>query len=226
MLLLASALAACSIIVMPAQLTGSDHEPTRALVTAAAAAGATQATSCRVVAPDDVKALLAVEAEWQTCGIDASCLAEVGNALGADRLLSVAASRLRDRWVVEARQLDLGTGALVGHGEREAKLDSSSLRDAAKAAGAAAVAQSPVPAVLGGSGGLLLGAGALTLAASGVLWAAAYQTVTTPEAKGRDKSDAIDVVNALPIAAVVAGCAIVGGGALLVASALTGEEAP
>ncbi len=224
MLILASLVAGCSIVVMPAQLTSSDSASRRELVTAAAAAGAAGATRCEVVAPDDIRALLRVEAQWQSCGADESCLAEVGNALGANRLLSVAARRWPDRWVVEARELDLNTGAVLGRAEREATPDGASLREASRGAGAAAVAPSPLPAVLLWSGGGLAAAGAAALAGTAGLWGYAADTVSRAEVPGADKARAISLAGTLPLAAAVAGAAVAAGGGLMLVATLTEED--
>ncbi len=136
-------------------------------------------TGAEVVTPADVAALLDLEGRRQILGCDeeaASCLAEIGGALGANYVLSGQLARIGSKWVVSLSLIDVIEGGIAGRATKTASSEDDVL-EAAEAAviqlaeiiapGAGVTRIEPARPKGGGGGflrtGSMIGGGALAL---------------------------------------------------------------
>lgn len=155
-----------------------------------------------VVGQDDIRELLGFEKQKQLLGCtDATCLAEIGGALGVDQLLVGSLAQLGQTYVFVLRRVDVRTSKVVGDVKRELKLkEQDALLDAippmlqalfpgevappsAPAAAVSAPAPSrakpgPAPWIVAGAGGVVAAVG-LALLLDAVLGGSTKNGVTS-----------------------------------------------
>lgn len=95
------------IVVMDLKVEGEANPAVGTQLTARVAELVGKRPEVVVVAPDEVRAMLANEANKQRAGCgEASCLAEIAGALGADLLVSGSVGKIGDAWSVSLSAID------------------------------------------------------------------------------------------------------------------------
>jgi hypothetical protein len=95
------------IVVMDFKVEGDANPAVGTQLTARVAELIARRPEVSVVAPDEVRAMLANEANKQRAGCgEASCLAEIAGALGADLLVSGSVGKIGDAWSVSLAAID------------------------------------------------------------------------------------------------------------------------
>jgi hypothetical protein len=95
------------IVVMDLKVEGDAQAAVGTQLTARVAELIARRPEVTVVAPDEVRAMLANEANKQRAGCgEASCLAEIAGALGADLLVSGSVGKIGDAWSVALSAID------------------------------------------------------------------------------------------------------------------------
>lgn len=90
-------------------------------------------SGCSVVSQADIVAMLAYEKQKAICSDDSdSCLAEIGQALGAERVIAGTVSKLGAEYLVSARLMNVKQGAVEQRAEEPAGVKPELLRTAAK----------------------------------------------------------------------------------------------
>lgn len=91
-----------------------------------------------VVSAAEIAAMIGLERQKQLMGCsDASCLAEIGGALGADLLLTSEISKIGGQWLVSVSLVEVGKARVLGRATRDVARDValvSATRDAANQA--------------------------------------------------------------------------------------------
>ena len=73
----------------------------------------------RTISLDEIRRMLEHEQDKRLLGCeDASCLAEIGGALGVDLLVSGGAGRIGDTYVLSLKLIDVGRAEILGREER------------------------------------------------------------------------------------------------------------
>jgi hypothetical protein len=97
--------------VLPVK-AGAGVDPKVAEAFTEATAGALAKTGVEVVTQEQWKALLDHEAQKQLAGCtDDACMAQIGEALGVDALVSGTLARVGKSWLVGLRSVEVGSGA-------------------------------------------------------------------------------------------------------------------
>lgn len=95
------------VVVMDLKVEGDANPAVGTQLTARVAELIARRPDVTVVAPDEVRAMLANEANKQRAGCgEASCLAEIAGALGADLLVSGSVGKIGDAWSVSLAAID------------------------------------------------------------------------------------------------------------------------
>ncbi len=168
--------AGCRVAVLELQNKGlpADEAHLPGLLTEALAQAVSQVTPCKVLTQADLVAMMDVEATKMSCGQESSsCIAEIGQALGAKLIVAGSVGRLGASTIISARLLDLDKGAAETRADETVHGDPEALRDAARrvgrklfgapvdaAAGAAPSSSGVSPLVWGGAVVAVVGAGA------------------------------------------------------------------
>jgi hypothetical protein len=184
------------------------------------------ASNCDVTTQADITAMLDFEKQKAVCteGSD-SCLAEIGQAFGADRVVAGTLSKVGSEYVVTAKLMNVRKGAVDERAE-QATSDPNDLRRSAKNVGrrlfhapdlpASTSASAPAASAPAGSfnfalwGGVAIGV--VGLAAAGTGGYLAYQAntdLTDPQTTDKDATHSAGLVE-LGVAAGGAVVAIVG----------------
>jgi hypothetical protein len=200
-----SAPPACQIVVLnvvPQNLVDAD-KGVPALLTNILAQQVSIDSGCHVVTQADLTEMLDFEAAKLACtdGAD-SCLAEIGNALGAERLVASTVGGLGSDFVLNARLMNVKTGVVEARAEQVAPGAREQLRVATQNLGRELFGKAPVvvevaavaPATRGPSPLVFVGVGVgalgvVGLAVGGAMAGIAESTLGTPDATG--KSDTI-----------------------------------
>lgn len=171
-------------VVMDVEALEQNAEAARAL-TSALAVTVTETKLFRVLSAEDVRSLLGLERQRQLLGCDeknASCLAELTDAMGAELVVTATLAQLGEVYQFTVQGLDPRRSRVIGRATRMAR-DLPTLRAAlphmvSEAAGTPAP---PAPSRLGP--GLLVGFGAAAVIAGGVLFlqAALVEQATSAE---------------------------------------------
>jgi TolB-like protein len=123
----------CRVVVL--NLVGRNlpaaHKDTPALLTESLAAEVAAVSGCQVVSQSDVAQMLDFEAQKAACGEGDSCLSEIGEALGADRVVGGTLGKLGGDFVVNARLMNVRQGVVEARAE-QAVHGAARLRSAAK----------------------------------------------------------------------------------------------
>ncbi|MDP2340566.1 MAG: hypothetical protein Q8O67_06395 [Deltaproteobacteria bacterium] len=198
----------CRVAVM--DLEGQGLPPDQAhiakVLTEALAAAVADASKCEVITRQDIASMIEVEAERASCGGDVSdsCLAEIGNALGVDRVVAGTVARLGASTTVTARLLNMKAGKVELRAE-ETTSDDAQLRATAQNVGrrlfgvaTVAAVEAPVVVAAGGgpampllvTGGVVGGVGLTAAVIGGVLAMGADGILGDSGSDGLAKKDA------------------------------------
>jgi TolB-like protein len=210
----------CRVAVLDLEAQGlpaDEAHLARALSDALASAVA-DASGCAVLTRADIASMADFEAGRQACGVDSpSCFAELGSALGVERLVTGAVARIGTSTTVSARLLDLKSGAVVARAE-ETTTDVAALRPLTLKVGQRLLGLNN--AVDGGPGPLLIagvvtvGVGVLGLVGGALLALPADATLGTVDASRVEKDNARTLGTAGLVVGGVAGGVVVVGAAL------------
>jgi len=98
-------------------------EKTAAAITEAVVAEVRRQPQLQVVTPAEISTLLGFERQKQLLGCheDSSCMAEIGSALGVDRLLMGSLAKLGQSWLVHLKLIDAAKGSAVAQSDRRLK---------------------------------------------------------------------------------------------------------
>ena len=192
----------------------------RDALTESVAAGARDASPCKIITPRDVRSMMAFEAERQQCNLDdASCISEIGAALGVQRIVTTSIHKLdRTNWTASVRLLDIETASVIEGRERVVRGDIIALRTTVNEMGRGvfgAWSTTSVALVGGGAAGAGVGA-ALAIGGGALLWWS-QDTLTRRSASGDDKERALAIYNPAIVGAVAGAGLVVAGGAVAVA---------
>jgi hypothetical protein len=213
----------CQIVVLnvvPQNLVDAD-KGVPALLTDILAQQVSADSGCQVVTQADLTEMLDFEAAKLACtdAVD-SCLAELGNALGADRIVGSTVGSLGSDFVLNARLMNVKTGAVEARAQQVAPGAREQLRGATQNLArelfgkapvvVEPVAVAPAPAARGTSPLVFVGAGVgalgvVGLAVGGTIAGIAESSLATPTQL--NKTDIIGTGKM--------GLALVGVGALL-----------
>jgi len=141
--------ATCSVVVL--DLDGEALAPAQQrllpLISESLAQEVLEVSRCKVVSEADVKQLLELEVDRQRCGDQSdSCLAEIGAAMGAERVVSGRVGQLGEKFVVQARLLDSGRADVVARAEQVVPREEERLRLAARNVARQLFGEPPLPA--------------------------------------------------------------------------------
>ncbi len=227
----------CRVVVLNLvgrNLAGVDAD-VPVMLTDSLAAEVAAVSGCQVVSQGDITQMIDFEAQKAACGDETdSCLAEIGAALGAERVVGGTLGRLGGDFILSARLMNLGKGVVESRAEQVVHGAIEDLRQAARNAArqlfgvapAAVVAPPPPPsaaapnAALWWTGVVTGGVGLLALAGGGVVAGVAETGLATAAQADKDQL-ATEGQQALVVAAVGVVVAVVGGG--LVVAALVME---
>jgi len=98
-------------------------DKTASALTEAVIAEVRRQPNLQVVTPQEISTLLGFERQKQLLGCheDTSCMAEIGSALGVDRLLMGSVAKLGASWLVHLKLIDASKGSAVGQSDRRLK---------------------------------------------------------------------------------------------------------
>ena len=135
---LAEDTAGCRVAVMDLEGQGLPAEQAHLpkVLTDALAAAVAEASGCEVVTRQDIASMIDFEAERAACGggVSDSCLSEIGNALGVERMVAGSVARVGTSTTVTARLLNLKAGKVEMRAE-ETTLTDDALRTTAQHVG-------------------------------------------------------------------------------------------
>jgi TolB-like protein len=145
----------CSVVVLDLDGAALAQEQQRLvpLISESLAQEVLEVSGCKVVSESDVKQLLELEVDKQRCGDESdSCLAEIGAAMGAERVVSGRVGQLGEKFVVQARLLDTTRAEVAMRGEQVVPREEEQLRLAARNVARQLFGQSPLPLPQGAGG--------------------------------------------------------------------------
>ena len=125
-----SALLALLLAASPQKVAVMSVEPgegvpdkTASAITEAVIAEVRRQPNLQVVTPQEISTLLGFERQKQLLGCkeDTSCMAEIGSALGVDRLVMGSLAKLGASWLVHLKLIDATRGSAVGQSDRRLK---------------------------------------------------------------------------------------------------------
>lgn len=106
----------CRLVVLDLQARdlGDEEKNLPAVLTESLATEAASASGCTVVTSADVREMLDFEATKVVACVEgaSSCLAEIGSALGAERVIGGTVTRLGDQWLIAARLMNVSQGTV------------------------------------------------------------------------------------------------------------------
>jgi hypothetical protein len=106
----------CRIVVLDLQAKdlAVDEANLPAVLTESLATEAAVVSGCQMVTSADVREMLDFEATKAAACVDgaSSCLAEIGSALGADRVIGGTVTKLGTQWLVSARLMNVAQGSV------------------------------------------------------------------------------------------------------------------
>jgi TolB-like protein len=99
---------ACKAAVLDLQAQGGISKERAQVLTDVIASAVRGPLQCTVLSRTDIRALVSFEEEKQLAGCDKeSCIAEIGDALGVDRLVIGSIARIDERVVISLRLVDM-----------------------------------------------------------------------------------------------------------------------
>jgi len=226
--------AACKVAVMDLEAQGlaADKLYLAKALTDALASSVADVSGCDVITRADIASMVGFEAERQTCGGDGadSCLAELGNALGVERIVAGSVVRIGDATTVSARVMNMKLGKVEGRAE-ETSVAEASLRDMTRRIGqrlfgvaGVASSSSVTPSTPSSSlaflvgGGVVVGLGVAGAAVGTMLILPAEQVLGTSSSLRADKDAARSSGSTGLVVAGFGVAAVVVGGGLAVAA--------
>ena len=156
-LLLSLAAAPSRVLVMPLSAGEGVSAGTAQAITATVLGEVRKRPGLGVMSPNDVQAVLSVERQKQLLGCsEGSCLADIGGALGVDRIVTGSAAKLGESWLLHLQLVDAKNAQVLRSADRRKKNGSiDDLLDelpkmvdelfGAPAAAAVAVTPAPMP---------------------------------------------------------------------------------
>lgn len=114
---------ACRLVVLDLQSRdlADDEKDLAALLTESLATEAALTSGCLVITSADVREMMDFEAAKSACSeTDGACMAEIGQALGAERIVGGSVGRLGNQWIVSARLMNVARGVVEGRTEQTA----------------------------------------------------------------------------------------------------------
>jgi hypothetical protein len=207
--------------VLVFDIGGDALAPTEAaLVRDALASALAENRDVEVLTNEDLRRVLDMEAERQASGCaDDTCLAELGAAMGASRVLYGTASRLGDGWVLNAVLLDpQGARAIARASTRTDSVEQ--LVDAAPQVVDALGLAAPLP-VLTIAGAAVSAVGGLGVGALGVAWLVLYGAAQDPRGDPDTKQAWLDHRTTLLVGAGAFALVLGAGAALLTVGIVT-----
>jgi hypothetical protein len=210
----------CRVAVLGVEMAaGVGDEATASALTEAVASGAREASGCQVLAPQDIRSMLQFSADRAACNAsDASCIAELGQALGVQRIVASSVSRLGHAYTASLRLIDIDHAQVVAGKERVVDGDALAVRATLRElSGEVFGASSPVHTglVVGGVAGAAVGT--VVAVGAGATWLWASGTLGSSSAAGGDKATALALYNPALVGAVTGGVVALAGVAVLVA---------
>lgn len=204
-----------------------------AVLMEAAASAIADASGCQVITKKDMASMVEFEAERAACGAGASdsCLAEIGAALGVERMVTGSVARVATSTTVTARLMNLKTGVVDARAEATTD-DVAALRGLAQRVGtelirgkqssSSSTSTSTAEPAGGGTfvlGAVVAGVGALAVAggavgvvlADGVLADKATSRAEKDGARGAGQLAGLVAVAGAVVAVVGGVVAVVGG---------------
>ena len=205
------------------------------LLTDALASEIAATTKCDVVTENDMKDMLDFEAVKQQCGLDSdSCMAEIGGALGVDRVVGGSVGKIGASYVVAARVMNLRKGVVEARADEVVGASAEELRRGAQAVGRKLFGAAPPPPPAAASSSPLaspllwvgVGVGTLGLAAAGAAGAFAVLqdgVLGRGSATTAEKDDALFVGRVLLAGAAIGAIVAVVGAGVAALAFLPGE---
>lgn len=116
----------------PRGLSAADEQNIPVLVTDALSLDVERLSRCQVISQSDIQAMAAFQVMREQCADDAtnSCMAEIGSALGVERIVTGSIGRLGDDYVLQARLVDINTAVVEQRAEQIVRGGPSQLRAA------------------------------------------------------------------------------------------------
>jgi TolB-like protein len=128
--------AKCSVAVLKLQPQGlpEDQAHVPEILTDSIATELASSTDCRIVTEADIASMLDFEAQKMSCGdASASCLAEIGGALGVERVLAGNVGKLGSSFTMQLKLIDIGKAEVLDRVELTVdEGDAGQLRTAAR----------------------------------------------------------------------------------------------
>jgi TolB-like protein len=138
----------CRVVVLDLKGVGltTQAQQLLPLVTESMALEVANVSACKVISEADIKKLIELEADKQSCGTDTdSCMAEIGAALGAERVVAGNVALLGDRYLVQARLLDTQRSEVLVRVEESSNNQNEPLLGAARNAARRLFGLEPLP---------------------------------------------------------------------------------
>lgn len=154
------------------------------------------ASGCEVISSSDIATIAGFEAQRSLCGVGGDdCLAELGDALGVDRIVAGTIARVGTSTTVTARLVNIKASRVEARAE-ETTTDPNHLREMSQSVGRALFAPAtggtgegpPLPLLIGGTA---VGVGALAATVGLILALEAEGVLGEPSANQKQKDDAI-----------------------------------
>lgn len=141
--------AECNLLVMDLKGKGLPEGDAElpSVLTEALVGELNEVSGCQIISEADIASMIQFEATKAQCGGELdSCLAEVGAAFGAERVVSGTVGRIGEEYLLTARLLDVQRGSVEGRAEQNVTGGKEGLRIAAKNLGRALFDKDALPA--------------------------------------------------------------------------------
>jgi len=199
-----------------------------AALTEALAAAVTDASGCDVISSADIAAIAGFEAQRELCGVRSdACLAEIGDALGVDRIVAGSVVQLGQSTTVTARVVNIKASRVEARAE-ETTSDPEALRSMAQRIGTrlfqpdAEVAISDDFPVLLAAGGVGVGVGVVVVSV-GAAVAFSADAVLGDKNADRATKESAQGSGTIGVAVAVVGGVLIAVGAAVAAYAAISE---
>ena len=193
----------CSIAVLelaPLGMTDAEAHIPKVITASLAKAVATR-SGCKVLTQEEIAAVVDYEAQKKLCGNEgASCLAELGSAMGVERIVGGSLSKIGTTYTLQTRMVDIEKVEVQSRSELESE-DASSLKKLAGQAAsellglsssesvqASEIESQTNPLFFAGAG--IAAAGVLVAAGGGVWHYLIERTLADPNTLGTEKKSA------------------------------------
>ena len=124
----------CRVALLPFETRGlkPDEGHIGLALSEAMASTVEHATGCSALTAGDIDAMVDFEEARLACGAGDSCMIELGNALGVERVVGGSISRLGSSYAVQAKVIDIGGTAVIARADRTVHADPTLLPGVAK----------------------------------------------------------------------------------------------